>query len=65
MTKEPLCLCGTRGEELMFRTAFHSKIPLMIKGPTGCGKTRFIEYMAYRLQLPQRRKDEENDRDAC
>ena len=36
-------------EEKTFRAAFHSYIPLIIKGPTGCGKTRFIEYMAYIL----------------
>ena len=26
--------------------------PLLIKGPTGCGKTRFVEHMAWRLQRP-------------
>jgi len=39
-------------EESIFRAAFASKIPLIIKGPTGCGKTRFIEYMAHTLGLP-------------
>ncbi|MBN2450566.1 MAG: CbbQ/NirQ/NorQ/GpvN family protein [Lentisphaeria bacterium] len=39
-------------EEEVFRTAFRVHIPLIIKGPTGCGKTRFIEYMARRLDLP-------------
>ena len=39
-------------EEKTFRAAFHSCIPLIIKGPTGCGKTRFIEYTAYQLKLP-------------
>ncbi len=39
-------------EESIFRAAFQSRIPLIIKGPTGCGKTRFIEFMAYQLQLP-------------
>lgn len=39
-------------EEVVFRVAFESKIPLILKGPTGCGKTRFIEYMAYKLGLP-------------
>jgi len=39
-------------EEEIFRAAFASKIPLIIKGPTGCGKTRFIEHMAYGLNLP-------------
>ncbi len=39
-------------EEAVFRTAFETRIPLIIKGPTGCGKTRFVEYMAHRLDLP-------------
>lgn len=39
-------------EEQIFRVAFETKIPLIIKGPTGCGKTRFIEHMAYALDLP-------------
>lgn len=39
-------------EETVFTAAFNSNIPLIIKGPTGCGKTRFIEYMAFRLELP-------------
>ncbi len=39
-------------EEAIFRGAFRSKIPLIVKGPTGCGKTRFIEHMAYVLDLP-------------
>jgi len=39
-------------EEIVFRAAFASKIPLILKGPTGCGKTRFIEYMAHELGLP-------------
>ena len=42
-----------QGDEAhMFRVAFKTKIPLIIKGPTGCGKTRFIEYMAHELGLP-------------
>lgn len=39
-------------EEAIFRAAFKCKIPLIVKGPTGCGKTRFIEHMAYTLKLP-------------
>jgi nitric oxide reductase NorQ protein len=31
----------------LFQAAFRSKIPVLMKGPTGTGKTRFIEYMAY------------------
>ena len=40
------------GEERIFTAAFRSRIPLTIKGPTGCGKTRFIEYMAHQLAVP-------------
>ncbi len=36
----------------MFRRAFRQQVPLLLKGPTGCGKTRFIERMAYDLGLP-------------
>jgi nitric oxide reductase NorQ protein len=39
-------------EERTFRVAFETNIPLIIKGPTGCGKTRFIEHMAHALDLP-------------
>ncbi len=39
-------------EEVVFRVAFRSKIPLILKGPTGCGKTRFIEHVAHELKLP-------------
>ena len=39
-------------EEEVFRAAFASNIPVIIKGPTGCGKTRFIEHMAHSLDLP-------------
>ncbi|MBI4497780.1 MAG: hypothetical protein HY689_07780, partial [Chloroflexi bacterium] len=31
----------------IFETAYRAKIPVLLKGPTGCGKTRFVEYMAY------------------
>ena len=38
------------GDEVeLFEAAYQQKIPLIFKGPTGCGKTRFVEYMAYRL----------------
>ena len=39
-------------EEKLFQAAHRSKIPITLKGPTGCGKTRFIEFMAHRLELP-------------
>jgi len=39
-------------EVALFEAAYASRLPMMLKGPTGCGKTRFIEYMAWRLQKP-------------
>ena len=41
-----------RGEVGLFTTAAKSRMPVMLKGPTGCGKTRFIQHMAYRLGRP-------------
>ncbi len=35
-----------------FEQAFHHRLPVMIKGPTGCGKTRLVRYMAQRLGRP-------------
>jgi nitric oxide reductase NorQ protein len=39
-------------EVTMFKAAYDARLPIMLKGPTGCGKTRFVEYMAYRLKRP-------------
>ncbi|HEX8394137.1 MAG TPA: CbbQ/NirQ/NorQ/GpvN family protein [Longimicrobium sp.] len=36
----------------VFGTAHASGLPVMLKGPTGCGKTRFVEHMAWRLKRP-------------
>ena len=36
----------------LFEHAWRQQLPLLIKGPTGCGKTRFVEHMAARLQRP-------------
>ena len=41
-----------RQEVELFEAAYAAKLPAMLKGPTGCGKTRFVEYMAYRLGRP-------------
>jgi len=41
------------GNEMeIFTAAYHERLPVMLKGPTGCGKTRFVEYMAFRLAKP-------------
>jgi len=39
-------------EPELFEHAFRHQLPVLIKGPTGCGKTRFIQYMAARLGRP-------------
>ena len=36
----------------LFEAAYQNNIPILLKGPTGCGKTRFMEHMAWRLQRP-------------
>jgi nitric oxide reductase NorQ protein len=41
------------GEEVSsFEAAYAARLPVMLKGPTGCGKTRFVEHMAWRLRRP-------------
>ena len=39
-------------EVTLFDAAYADRMPMMLKGPTGCGKTRFIERMAWRLRKP-------------
>lgn len=41
------------GDEIsMFRAACAQSLPTLLKGPTGCGKSRFVEYMAFHLRRP-------------
>lgn len=41
------------GDEItIFEAAYKNGLPVLLKGPTGCGKTRFMEHMAWRLQRP-------------
>jgi len=41
------------GHEIgVFEAAYHNQLPVLLKGPTGCGKTRFMEYMSWRLKRP-------------
>jgi len=42
----------TGDEVSLFEAAWRRKLPVLLKGPTGCGKTRFVEYMAWRLSRP-------------
>jgi nitric oxide reductase NorQ protein len=39
-------------EEQVFKAAFRQSLAVMLKGPTGCGKTRFVEAMAHELDRP-------------
>ncbi|OBS08089.1 CbbQ/NirQ/NorQ/GpvN family protein [Acidihalobacter prosperus] len=41
------------GDEIeLYEAAYEIRMPMMLKGPTGCGKTRFVEYMAWKLGKP-------------
>jgi nitric oxide reductase NorQ protein len=51
LAHEPYYLPVGREVEL-FEAAYYARLPGMLKGPTGCGKTRFVEYMAWRLGRP-------------
>lgn len=42
----------TGDEVALYESAYACRLPVMVKGPTGCGKSRFIEYMAWKLQKP-------------
>jgi nitric oxide reductase NorQ protein len=39
-------------EAQVFEAAWRRRLPLLLKGPTGCGKTRFVRHMAARLERP-------------
>src|SRR4029077_13700484 len=39
-------------EEQVFRAAYRQGLSVLLKGPTGCGKTRFVEAMAHDLERP-------------
>lgn len=49
--KEPFYV-STDNEVEVFESAWQAKLPVMLKGPTGCGKTRFVQHMAWRLKRP-------------
>jgi nitric oxide reductase NorQ protein len=51
LEEEPYYL--TSGKETdIFESAYKNQIPVILKGPTGCGKTRFMQYMAWKLKRP-------------
>jgi nitric oxide reductase NorQ protein len=42
-----------QGREVeLYEAAYAARLPVMLKGPTGCGKSRFVEYMAWKLGKP-------------
>jgi nitric oxide reductase NorQ protein len=43
---------SNNNEVALFEHAWSSQLPVLIKGPTGCGKTRFIQHMAEKLNRP-------------
>jgi len=51
MTSEPYYR-PVSDEVNLYEAAYSVRMPMMLKGPTGCGKTRFVEYMAWKLQKP-------------
>ena len=51
ITSEPFYL-PLRNEIQIACAAYSSGLPLLLKGPTGCGKTRFMEYLAWKLERP-------------
>ncbi len=60
VTEEPFYV--PIGDEIeLFEAAYAQKLPVLFKGPTGCGKTRFIEYMAWRLRHSGVREAGEGD----
>jgi nitric oxide reductase NorQ protein len=50
-SREPFYL-PTGREVALFEAAYQHRLPVMLTGPTGCGKTRFIRHMAWRLKRP-------------
>lgn len=46
-------------EVTLFESAYKQQLPVLLKGPTGCGKTRFIEYMSWRLHRHIGNREEE------
>jgi nitric oxide reductase NorQ protein len=51
IASEPFYL-PIKDEVELFKIAYENKLPIMLKGPTGCGKTRFLSFMAYNIHLP-------------
>ncbi len=51
ITEQPFYL--PQANEIEFAlAAYHTQLPILLKGPTGCGKTRFMQYIAWKLERP-------------
>ena len=50
--KEQPFYVPTSDEVEIFEAAYRQRVPVLLKGPTGTGKTRFVEYMAWKLGQP-------------
>jgi nitric oxide reductase NorQ protein len=48
-TNEAPFYLPTADEIELFHAAYDQRIPVLLKGPTGCGKTRFVEHMAWHI----------------
>src|SRR5512143_2971170 len=51
ISKEPFYQAQSN-EVALYEAAYNARLPVMLKGPTGCGKSRFVEYMAWKLNKP-------------
>jgi nitric oxide reductase NorQ protein len=59
LEEEPFYLA--LGDEIeLFQAAYEERLPVLLKGPTGCGKTRFVEYMAFQLYRGRASNKERN-----
>lgn len=52
MSQRSVFYLETGRESELFAKAWAARLPLLLKGPTGCGKTRFVEFMAAQLGRP-------------
>jgi nitric oxide reductase NorQ protein len=51
ITKQPFYQAQANEVDL-YEAAYKARLPVMLKGPTGCGKSRFVEFMAWKLGKP-------------
>jgi len=51
IAEEPFYVAQGNEIDIALR-AYENELPLLLKGPTGCGKTRFMQYLAWKLKLP-------------